>query len=322
MSLDATTILLLATLLDVALGDPLWLYRAIPHPVAIIGEAIGWGDRRFNRATATAAARRLAGTFALLALLAAAVAAGWAIHLGLAHLSYGWIVEALLMSTLLAQNSLYRHVRAVAWAVESGDLAAARQSVGKIVGRDPETLDESGVGRAALESLAENFSDGVTAPLFWGLLLGLPGMLAYKAINTADSMVGHRTPRHEQFGWAAARCDDLVNLVPARLAGLFIAAAAGLIRGGKVRAALDAMKRDAGRHRSPNAGWPEAAMAGALGVALAGPRSYGGAIVNDGWMNQPGRAAVAAGDIRRGLRLYLHACGLQIAVIALIATIW
>ncbi|HEY2113391.1 MAG TPA: cobalamin biosynthesis protein, partial [Dongiaceae bacterium] len=218
-----------------------------------------------------------------------------------------------------AQNSLYRHVAAVARRLREEGLAGGRRAVARIVGRDPESLDEAGVSRAALESLAENFSDGVTAPLFLALLLGLSGILAYKAMNTADSMIGHRTPRHLAFGWASARLDDLLNLIPARLAGLVLAATAFLLPGMSAAEALRAMARDARRHRSPNAGWPEAAMAGALGLAFAGPRRYGGEIVEDHWMNAGGRRDATAADIRRGLSLYVGACAMQGALVAILA---
>jgi adenosylcobinamide-phosphate synthase len=224
-----------------------------------------------------------------------------------------------LISAFLAQNSLYRHVAAVARGLASEGLPGGRRAVAHIVGRDPESLDEPAVCRAALESLAENFSDGVTAPLFWALLLGLPGILTYKAVNTADSMLGHRTLRHLAFGWASARLDDLLNLVPARLAGLVLGMAALVLPDASPGRAFSAMRRDAPLHRSPNAGWPEAAMAGALGLALAGPRRYGGAIVEDNWMNAGGRREASAADIQRGLALYVLACIIQAILVALIA---
>jgi len=313
------TILLLALAIDAALGDPKWLYRAVPHPVVIVGRGIGALDRALNRETAGDAMRRLGGIAAMVVVVGLAGGLGWLSHAGLAGLPYGWIAEAVLMSTLLAQNGLYRHVAAVARALDGEGIAGGRRAVAHIVGRDPLRLDAAGVSRAALESLAENFSDGVTAPLFWGLLLGLPGLLAYKAINTADSMIGHRTPRHQAFGWAAARLDDAVNLVPARLAGLLLAASALLLPGAGAKASLRAMWRDASHHRSPNAGWPEAALAGALGVALAGPRHYHGELVADAWMGAGGRAEATSGDIRRGLSLYVVSCALQAIAIAIAA---
>jgi adenosylcobinamide-phosphate synthase len=314
-------ILLLALILDAALGDPDWLYRAVPHPVVLFGRAIDWLDRRLNRESDGAAVRRALGMVAMTALIAASVLVGWILHSVLAAIPLGWIVEALLMSTLIAQNSLYRHVARVAAALDKDGLAGGRVAVAEIVGRDPNSLDEAGVARAAIESLAENFSDGVTAPLFWGVIAGLPGVLAYKAINTADSMIGHRTPRHGDFGWAAARLDDFVNILPARLAGLFIAAAGALLHRGEPLSALRTMWRDAPKHRSFNAGWPEAAMAGALGLALNGPRVYEGELVNDPWMGD-GRADATTFDIRSALGLYVVACAIQaVLIIALYALI-
>jgi adenosylcobinamide-phosphate synthase len=313
-------ILLLALILDAALGDPDWLYRAIPHPVVLFGRAIDWLDGRLNRESDGAAVRHALGMVAMIVLIAASVLVGWILHSLLAAIPLGWIVEALLMSTLIAQNGLYRHVARVAAALDKDGLAGGRAAVAEIVGRDPNSLDEAGVARAAIESLAENFSDGVTAPLFWGVIAGLPGVLAYKTINTADSMIGHRTPRHEDFGWAAARLDDFVNILPARLAGLIIAAASALLRGEPLQA-LRAMWRDAPKHRSFNAGWPEAAMAGALGLALNGPRVYDGELVNDPWMGD-GRADATSFDIRNALGLYVVACAIQVVlIIALYALI-
>jgi adenosylcobinamide-phosphate synthase len=318
---DPLLILLLAIAFDAILGDPPWLYRALPHPVVILGRGIDWLDRRLNRETAANVARRGAGALAVLILVGAAVATGWILSAAFAHLPFGWVLEGLAMSSLVAQKSLYDHVAAVAQGLEQGGLEGGRKAVSLIVGRDPESLDDAGVARAAIESLAENFSDGVVAPLFWAALFGLPGLLAYKAVNTADSMIGHRTPRHEAFGWAAARLDDLVNLVPARLAGLLIVAAALMLPGARAGKALHAMRRDAPKHRSPNAGWQEAAMAGALGLAIAGPRRYGGRTVEDAWMGAGGRTEATAEDIRRALRLYLAACILQAALIALAAAV-
>jgi adenosylcobinamide-phosphate synthase len=312
-------ILLLALGLDALIGDPAALYARLPHPVVIIGRGIHGLDRHLNREQDPMAFRHAAGIAACILLVAFSFGIGWLLHRSLRALPGGWVAEALLISAFLAQNSLYRHVAAVARGLAGEGLPGGRRAVAHIVGRDPESLDEPAVCRAALESLAENFSDGVTAPLFWALLLGLPGILTYKAVNTADSMVGHRTPRHLAFGWAAARLDDLLNLVPARLAGFALAAAAVLLPGASPAGALRAMRRDAPRHRSPNAGWPEAAMAGALSLALAGPRRYGGEIVEDHWMNAGGRREVRAADIHRGLALYVVACIIQAILVALIA---
>jgi adenosylcobinamide-phosphate synthase len=226
----------------------------------------------------------------------------------------------LLGSSLFAQRSLFTHVRMVADALEIGGLAAGRDAVSHIVGRNPQALDEAGVVRAAIESLAENFSDAVVAPALWCGLLGLPGLASYKAINTADSMIGHHTPRHGAFGWASARLDDLVNLPASRLAALWLVLAASIHPQAETAAAYHAVWRDARNHRSPNAGWPEAAMAGALGLRLAGPRVYGDTRVDDAWMGD-GRSAASIADLRRALSLYRLACGLQIATVLIVALI-
>jgi adenosylcobinamide-phosphate synthase len=222
---------------------------------------------------------------------------------------FGGLVEVALAAILIAQRSLVEHVAAVGAGLRRS-LAEGRAAVSRIVGRDPETLDEGGVARAAVESAAENFSDGVVAPVFWFLVAGLPGIAVYKAINTADSMIGHRTPRHEAFGWAAARMDDVANLVPARIAGGLICLAGG------GRAAMEVMMRDAWLHRSPNAGWPEAAMAGSLGLALAGPRVYGGVTTDDPFLNPTGRREVRAADIDAAIRVLWRAWGVLLAVAA------
>ena len=307
-----------ALLIEAALGYPDRLVRSIGHPVIWLGRLIATLDHRLNREAWPAARRRAAGLAALLVLLAASLAPTWLIEAALTALPLGWLAVALLASSLLAQRSLHEHVARVAAALERDGLAAGRVAVSHIVGRDPEALDEAGICRAAIESLAENFSDGIVAPAVWLALGGLPGAAAYKAVNTADSMIGHRTPRHEAFGWAAARLDDLVNLPASRLSGLLLILAAGLMPGASPAAALRALRRDAHRHRSPNAGWPEAAMAGALGLALAGPRRYGGVLVEDALMGDGRRAATAA-DIRRALRLFRLADALLIALALLLA---
>jgi adenosylcobinamide-phosphate synthase len=243
-----------------------------------------------------------------------ALALGAAAHLSLRPMPWGWIVEGLLISTLLAQRSLVDHVLAVARGLERG-LAEGRKAVAMIVGRDPERLDGPGVARAAIESLAENLSDGVMAPLFWAVLGGLPGILAYKAVNTLDSMVGHKNERYRAFGWASARFDDLVNLVPARLTGGLLCLAGALAGHGSLVGSLWIMRRDAPRHRSPNAGWTEAAMAAALGLRLNGPRAYGGVVVADAWMGD-GRSEATAADIRRAVRLAWAAWWLAAGLVA------
>ncbi|MGK7867757.1 adenosylcobinamide-phosphate synthase CbiB [Falsiroseomonas sp. E2-1-a20] len=308
---------LLALLLEAAFGYPQRLVDHIGHPVIWIGRLISAMDGAWNRAERGAAARRAAGVAALLVLVGVAGGGGALVQASLLAAPLGLLVLALLAGSLLAQRSLHDHVARVATALEQGGLEAGREAVSHIVGRDPLSLDEAGVARAAIESLAENFSDGVVAPAFWMAVAGLPGAAIYKAVNTADSMIGHRTPRHEAFGWASARCDDVLNLPASRLSGLAVVAAAALLPGMDARAAWRALRRDARRHRSPNAGWPEAAMAGALGLALAGPRHYAGVLVEDALMGD-GRRDASAADIRAALRLYRAADALLIGVLVLI----
>jgi adenosylcobinamide-phosphate synthase len=311
---------LAALLLELVIGYPDRVLRAIGHPVTWMGALIDALDRRLNRDAATPAVRRAAGVFTLLLLIAAVGVMTFALARATLALPFGLLVTALVASTFLAQRSLHAHVARVAAALEASGLAASRAAVSHIVGRDTATLDEAGVARAAIESLAENFSDGVVAPAFWMMIAGLPGAAIYKAINTADSMIGHRTPRHAAFGFAAARLDDLVNWPAARLSALLIVAAAGLTPGASAPRAWRALRRDASRHRSPNAGYPEAAMAGALGLALAGPRVYAGLLVEDAMMGN-GRRAAHAVDIRAALALYRRADALLIVLVGLIALI-
>jgi adenosylcobinamide-phosphate synthase len=311
--------LFFALLADAALGEPHWLYRRVAHPIVLIGQVIAWADARFNRESAAAAMRRRGGLLVCWCLVILSFLLGWIIQALLLALPAGELWLGLLMSTLVAQQSLYVHVADVAKAMELSGVEGGRIAVARIVGRDPEALDEAGISRAALESLAENFSDGIVAPVFWGLVLGLPGMLAYKTINTMDSMIGHKTKRHLDFGRAAARLDDLVNLPASRLAALLLVLACFVQRGADAAAAWRAVRRDARRHKSPNAGWPEAALAGALGFAIAGPRRYHGVLVADPWMNDGGRWQLSAADIRAGLALYWRACVLLAAVVLAIA---
>ncbi|MFC4170217.1 adenosylcobinamide-phosphate synthase CbiB [Teichococcus aestuarii] len=320
-----TTLLILAgaLLLEAALGYPRPLYSAIRHPVVWMGALIARLDRALNHDTLPFARRKARGVLALaLLLLACGVPAALARAVRLAALPLALAVPllAVLAATLPAQRSLHEHVAAVAEGLERDGLEGGRAAVAMIVGRNPATLDEAGVARAAIESLAENFSDGVVAPAFWCGVLGLPGAVLYKAINTADSMIGHRTPRHAAFGWAAARLDDGVNLPASRLAALWLILAAAATRGADARGAWRAVRRDARHHRSPNAGWPEAAMAGALGLRLAGPRVYGNTRVEDGWMGD-GRAGAGPADLRRALALYRHACLLQGGAVAALAAL-
>ncbi len=302
------------------LGYPERVTRAIGHPVMWMGALVGALDRRLNREGRPNGQRKIAGVAALLVLIAASGGAAYLIQHWLLLMPLGMIPLAAVASTLLAQRSLYAHVDHVALALEDAGVEAARASVSHIVGRDTAALDEAGIARAAIESLAENFSDGVVAPAFWMMIGGLPGAAVYKAINTADSMIGHHSERYEQFGWASARLDDLVNLPASRLAALFLIIAASLTPGASASEAFAVVLRDAARHRSPNAGYPEAAVAGALGLALAGPRTYGGKPAEGTWIGN-GRHAATADDIRAALTLYRRADMVMIGSVALIAAI-
>lgn len=312
---DPWPILLVALVLDAVLGDLPWLYRALPHPVVLMGRAIAVLEARWNDPVLRRGVRIRRGAALTLLVTGGAGALGWAIEHALTALPLGWLIEAALASTLIAGRGLYDHVRAVARGLDLG-LREGRAAVVHIVGRDPESLDEAGVARAAVESTAENFSDGVVAPVFWFALLGLGGLAAYKGLNTLDSMVGHRSARYEAFGKIAARLDDAANWAPARISGGLLIVAASILPGADVGRAWRTMWRDAPKHRSLNAGWPESALAGALAFALAGPRRYGGVETEDHWMGG-GRKALGAADIRRALRLYLAANGLLAALVAL-----
>jgi adenosylcobinamide-phosphate synthase len=306
--------------IEAVAGYPGVLSRAFGHPVSWFGAWLSWLDRRLNKPTLSFAARRMAGVLALILLLlpvgGIAVFLAWQAPRDWV----GFLVLACLAASLPAQRSLDSHVRAVADALELDGLAGGRLAVSLIVGRNPQALDEAGVARAAIESLAENFADGVVAPLFWIAVGGLAGGALYKAVNTADSMIGHKSARYLAFGWAAARLDDLVNLPASRLAACWLIVAAALLPRASATAAITALRRDAKRHRSPNAGSPEAAMAGALGLKLAGPRVYGEEMVADAFMGD-GRYEAAAADIRAALSLYRVACAVQAIAIGALAFI-
>jgi adenosylcobinamide-phosphate synthase len=287
--------------MDALLGWPDPLFARIGHPVTWLGRLIDFLDGDWNRSSVSAGVRRAAGAAAALIVIALAAAVALAIQSSLVSEWSRIFVAGVLAWPLVALRSLHDHVAAVALALQSGNIETARLAVARIVGRDPSSLDEAGIARAAIESLAENASDGVVAPVFWGALFGLPGIVGYKAINTLDSMIGHRTIRHQAFGWAAARIDDLANFVPARLTGFLFAVVAQF-----PSAAWSCMARDARRHRSMNAGWPEAAMAGALGVRLSGPRVYQGSVAEEPWLNGGARDPRAE-DILAGLKLYRRA---------------
>jgi adenosylcobinamide-phosphate synthase len=306
----AEPVLVAAMLVDVAVGWPAWLYARLGHPVGGFARVIGGCARAWNRQEWGAARRRAMGVLTVLVLLALAIGGGWVLQAMAARLlgCWAWIAVALLAWPGLALRSLHDHVRPVQRALARGDLPAARRAVGMIVGRDTAALDAAGVARAAIESLAESFCDGVAAPLLWLALGGLPGIWVYKAINTADSLIGHREAPWGPFGWAAARLDDALNLLPARLGAVLLCLAGG---GGWA-----VLWRDHARHASPNAGWTEAAMAGALGLRLAGPVAYDGVVHDKDWIGA-GRAEATAADVARALRLYRRACAVLVALAAL-----
>ena len=304
------TLTLAALIIEGLFGYPDALYKFIGHPVTWIGAALSRLETLLNRG----AARKLKGVVALIALLGVSALPAVLLQLCILPDLSGMIKLALIGSTFIAQRSLFTHVRAVETALQQ-NLEAGRGAVSMIVGRNTSVLDEAGVARAAIESLAENFSDGIVAPAFWLGVAGLPGGALYKAANTADSMIGHKNERYLEFGWAAARFDDLINLPASRLAALWLILAALITKGASGEGAFAVMLRDAPKHRSPNAGWPEAAMAGALDLQLAGPRIYGDEKVDDAFMGS-GRRDATAGDIARALTLYRRACFIQGAVVA------
>lgn len=305
--------MVVAMAVDALLGWPSWLFARIGHPVTWLGRLIAAIDSAWNRASDPPWLRRVVGVAGALVVIALSVALGWIVQSVLSSGSIQIILIGILAWPLVALRSLHDHVAAVATPLLAGDIAAAREAVSRIVGRDPTALDEAAIARAAIESLAENASDGIVAPVLWGALFGLPGIFGYKAINTLDSMIGHRSERHEAFGWAAARIDDVANFIPARLTGfLFVLLAP------RRSEALSCMTRDARRHRSPNAGWPEAAMAGALGVRLSGPRIYHGSATDEPWLNEGARDPRAA-DIGEGLTVYRRAMLLLAGLLAILA---
>lgn len=297
-------IMIAGLLLEALFGYPPALFKAIGHPVSWMGAMLSWSERTFNKSEYSNKVRFTLGGLSLTFLLIVVGGVSVIVQLLLLQLPYGVFILCLLCASLLAGRSLYVHVADVARALEHHGVKGGRKAVALLVGRDPDGLDEAGVARAATESLAENFSDGVAAPLFWGALLGLPGIALYKAVNTADSMIGHRSERYEYFGKCAARLDDALNFIPARLSGVALSLAPFSLT--RTRLAFSAIARDASHHLSPNAGWPEAAMAGALDLRLGGPRRYGDHEISGTWLGS-GRATLNAQDIRRGLHLYVRA---------------
>ena len=296
------TAMFIALLIDALFGWPDAIYRRIGHPVTWLGALIKALDQGLNIEGTN---RRLRGVVAFGVTVGAAALPAIAITLLIPSGWIGTLITGVLAWPLVAARSMYTHVRAVELPLTADDLPAARYAVSMIVGRDPSQLDSAGVARASLESLAENTSDGIIAPLFWGAVLGLPGIAAYKAINTLDSMIGHMTPRFQDFGWFSARTDDWVNLPASRLTGFLFA-----LTSGALRRSISVMLRDARAHRSPNAGWPEAALAGALNIRLSGPRVYHDHIAQEPWLNGAAPDPTPQ-DVSKGLRLYLRAVALM-----------
>jgi len=308
-----------ALVLEYFVGYPQFIQRAMGHPVEWIGKLIAYLDEGLNDPDTEDADQRNHGIFAIVALCIAVAIPTFLVEKLLLSLHYGWIFDILLATAFIAQKSLRDHVADVARTLPQS-IISARSEVAKIVGRNPTNLDESGIAKAALESLAENTADGITAPIFWFAVAGLPGIVVYKAINTADSMIGHKSEKYLHFGWAAAKLDDLVNLPASRLTGLLFAAAAWFKSKSRAQAALTSMWRDANKHQSPNAGWPEAAMAGALDLKFGGPREYDGETVELAYMGE-GRSQLTAADIDKGLELYDRALLILLAVAVVLAMI-
>lgn len=305
-------VILLAWGIELVLGWPDWLYQRMRHPVVWLGAVISAFERTLNKSVWSHRARYIAGALTTLICLGLVTGLAWGVSRLLPPTWWGIAIEAIIASSLIASRSLYAHVAAVHRPLAENKLSDARDAVSMIVGRDPNKLDENGIARASLESLAENASDGVIAPVFWGAIFGLPGLVAYKAINTLDSMIGHRNDRYAAFGGFAARLDDIANLIPARITGLLFCLAS--FKG----AAFNVMARDARRHRSPNAGWPEAAMAGGLGVRLSGPRVYDSGTSREPWLNEAAGDPIA-NDVRAGLALYQRAMLAAVTGLSLIA---
>ena len=314
---DPLLLLFMAIAVDAALGEMGWLFRYVPHPVVLIGRVIAGLDRRLNKPERSDSDRRLRGVLLVAVMVVLALGVGTAVAILARMVPQFWLVEVFLTATLLAQRSLFEHVHDVARALAGNGIEAGRYAVSRIVGRDPRSLDEYGVARAAIESLAENFADGVVAPVFWYVIAGFPGLLLYKTVNTLDSMVGYRNDKYRAFGMASARLDDLLNLIPARLAAVMLALAAPFVPQGRPVAALVTMLTQARHHRSPNSGWPEAAAAGALGLALGGPRKYPGLVVDEKWIGS-GRARAGIADIHRALHLFTVACVMDAGMVILL----
>lgn len=301
---DPFAILLLALAIDLAFGDMAVVFRFVPHPTALVRGASGVFDRRLNREDRSDAARRWRGAITAIVLVGAAAAIGWAVGEYLRVVHYAWAIEAFVVALLLTQRSLFETAAAIGRLLQKDELTGGRAAAATLVGADLDSLDDYGVARAAIESLFAQFSIGMVAPAFWYLLLGLPGLFASTTANTLAGAIGHRSPKYLAFGWATARLRDALDWIPARLTALLIFLAALVLPGAHAGKAIRVAFADAGKHRSPNTGWPQAAAAGALGLALGGPRRVLGTVLNEAWLGD-GRARATVVDIGNALRLYL-----------------
>ena len=316
-------ILVLAIVLDMLVGDPDWIWRKVPHPVVWFGQVISTLDRYLNRIRDDRQTRKNFGALAVFIMLAIAMLAGLIFSYVFGYMGViGFAIEIVIVAISIAQKSMSDHIKNIIAPLSSGDIEGARYAVSMIVGRQTSAMNASDVTRSSIESLAENFSDGVVAPVFWYALFGLPGILMYKMLNTADSMIGHKTVEYEDFGWASAKLDDLANWLPARLSALLIAVAARISIGPKsFKDAIWTVLNNASLHRSPNAGWPETAMAGALGIVLSGPRSYGDKITHEPYLNPTGRLELTHLDLEKSCKLFWLSCILEAVFIVVILTV-
>ncbi|MBK20226.1 MAG: cobalamin biosynthesis protein CobD [Rhodospirillaceae bacterium] len=312
-------VIVLAMIIDETIGDPDTVYRRVPHPVVLMGRMIGLLDGWWNRATSSPPTKIIAGAAAVFIVVGISGTIGIAIHKILSSFAFGWVAEAVIMSIFIARHSLAQHVTNVREALSTPDLQVAQEAVAKIVGRDTAEMTEEDISASAIESLSENFSDGVVAPVFWAVLLGLPGIIAYKALNTADSMIGYRSEKYLHFGSVAAKADDIANFIPARISGFLICFAALFVKHGKAKEGWRVLRADASRHRSVNAGFPEAAMAGVLNIRISGPRSYEGVLTDEPWIGDGSRPT--QGDLQRGLDMFGMAASILCASIVALAGI-
>jgi adenosylcobinamide-phosphate synthase len=316
-------ILVLAIVLDMSVGDPDWIWRKLPHPVVFFGKIISTLDRHLNRIRDNRRMRKRFGILALIIMLALVLIIGVVLSSVFRQFGViGFVIEVIIVAMLIAQKSMSDHIKNIIAPLSSGDIKGARYAVSMIVGRQTSEMNASDVTRSSIESLAENFSDGVVAPIFWYALLGLPGILMYKMLNTADSMIGHKTVEYEDFGWASAKLDDLANWLPARLSSLLIAVSALILIGPKsFKNVIWTVLNNSSLHRSPNAGWPETAMAGALGIVLSGPRIYGQQTSPELYLNPTGRLDLTHLDLEKAINVFWLSCIVEVIFVVILLTV-